>query len=117
MERGCDEGSFLETHGVYRMGVEGGTQAHIPALRTRGSRAAESEGGTKLPPHLPKAESRLGSQGLQGRPAVSHAGSKRASKLRGRSQDKPGTWDGRAPLLLSSRQWRDPPGRLEPLIS
>lgn len=49
MERGCNGGSFLKTCGVQRVGV-GGTQAHIPALRTRRSRAAESEGGTKLPP-------------------------------------------------------------------
>lgn len=68
------------------MGV-GGTQAHIPALRTRGSRAAESEGGTKPPP-FPKAASQLGSQGLQGRPKGSHPGSKRAPELGRRSQEK-----------------------------
>lgn len=67
-----------------------GTQAHIPALRTGGSRAAESDSSTKLPPtpDFPKAESRLGSQGLQGRPAVSRPGSQRAPELGGRSQEK-----------------------------
>lgn len=63
MERGYDEGSFLKTHRVHRMEV-GGTQAHISALRTRGSRAAERGRHQALP--LPKAESQMGSQLVTG---------------------------------------------------
>lgn len=58
MERGCDEGSFLKTQGLYRMGV-GGTQAHIPALCTRGSRAAERAMPSSPPPHPPLPQSRV----------------------------------------------------------
>lgn len=70
------------------------------------------------PPDFPKAESGLGSQGLQGRPAVSHPGSKRGPALGGRSQEKlsrPGM--AVHPHPFPSGSGGTPPRRKEPGIS
>lgn len=117
MERGYDEGSFLKTHRVHRMGVRGETQAHISALRTRGSRAAEREGGTKLSPS-PKQSPSWALNWLQGRTDISHPGSKRASELGRKSQEKlsrPGM--AAHPTPHSFRQWWDSPRSQELSIS
>lgn len=55
MERGYDEGSFLKTHRVHRMGVGGETQAHISALALE---AAELQ-RERVAPSSPPPQSRV----------------------------------------------------------
>lgn len=108
MERGYDEGSFLKTHRVHRMGV-GGRPKLTSLLCALEAAELQREGGTKLSPS-PKQSPSWALNWLQGRTDISHPGSKRASELGRKSQEKlsrPGM--AAHPTPLSFWQWWDSP--------